>query len=155
METGRSGQIEGDKKKDNDDMIKTKKRERAEKMLRGYIQERGREKNTDKLCGEMQCWFEMTASSLWAGSSNPPHPTPVVNRLAQLHYSHTATADIGCSPLNALCESSHRRTQADTDISWSFSYISIYEAWLAELVEMSSFQFGYPDIFGKFIIWHP
>lgn len=54
-------------------MIKTKKRNRGDKTKQTAASQRkcydtkykrGREKNTDELCGEMQCWFKMTASSL-------------------------------------------------------------------------------------------
>lgn len=65
-----------------------------------------------QLYGEMWCWFKMTASSVCADSSNTPTPTGLPS-----YITHTATADTGYSPQNALYYSAHGQTQKNTDIT--------------------------------------
>lgn len=90
-------------------MLKTKKRNEGDqtkhtakdkKKCKKATYKRKREKNTANLCGEMQCWFEMTASSLCAGSSNPPHPT-LLSTGFPTYITHSAAVVAGCSPRTA------------------------------------------------------
>lgn len=84
--------------------------DRPEKMLK-RLHRRWREKNTDKLYGEMWCWFKMMTSSVCPDSSNTPTGLPT-------YITHTATADTGYSPQNALYYSEHGQTQKQNRHHW-------------------------------------